>query len=323
MHAADSFLSPDDRLKLGIILAVLAVDVAWIALAGYSFDFASLVRILVVVPLLLAVAEIYRRWRPNPVFVVMTRETAWLIAFSAVAAVLSTLVITLDRPPIDDALAAFDRAVGLDWPAYHAYVTARPRLGLVFALLYFLALPITAFAVIGLSIAKRTDRASELVLAAMIGALIAIAISGLLPSSGALAYFRPDEAGLAHRPIVDLAYKQTFFDIRAGLVQHLSLDRIKGLIAFPSYHAALNVIVLLAFRGMPKVFWPLFVLTIAMLATTPVEGGHHLADAVGGTLLAILSVALAAFWRKRIGSDGTYSFRNGMCSASTSFSRTT
>jgi membrane-associated phospholipid phosphatase len=56
----------------------------------------------------------------------------------------------------------------------------------------------------------------------------------------------------------------------------------------------------LAFRGMPKFFWPLFVLNAAILATTPVEGGHHLADTLAGVVVAILAVAIAARIRTRL-----------------------
>ncbi len=300
MRPQGEYFSPEDRVKAGIMAVVAAVEAMWVALAGYSFDMSSIIRLIVVVSFLLAVAEIYRRWRPIHKFVVMTRETAWLLAFSAAAALLSNLLVMFDFPQIDDQLVALDRAIGFDWQAYYSYVTSRFVLGIVFSALYFVALPLIAFAVITLSIMDWTDRASELVLAAMIGALIAIAISAILPSSGGLAYYRPDESALVHQPIVDLAYKQAFFDLRAGTVTLFSLDGIKGLIAFPSYHATLNVIVVLAFRGMPKFLWPLMALNIAMLATAPVEGGHHLADIIGGSLLAAVSTVIAAAWQRRL-----------------------
>jgi hypothetical protein len=288
------FLTPDDRLKLAIILVVFAADVAWMWTAGYRFDWGSAVKLAAVLPLLFGVAYVYRRWRPNPIFVTMTKETAWLLAFSACAAVLSNLVVTWNLPQIDGAIAAFDHAIGFDWSTYYAFLTGQTWIGAAASLLYVLTLPLIAFAVIALSLKGRTDRASELVLAVMIGALIAILVSGILPSSGALAWFRPDGTGLAHKPIVDLDYKQAFFDLRDGRVPVFSLDGIKGLIAFPSYHATLSVLVVLAFRGMPKYFWPLFVLNAAILATTPVEGGHHLADTLAGVVLAIVAVAIAA-----------------------------
>ena len=285
--------TPEDWFKIALIAAIVAVDAIWIALASFHFALLSTVRVWLVVGALLVVAEFYRRFRPNPHFVVMVRETAWLLAFSAAAAVLSNLVITLNLPLIDNQLAAVDRMLGLDWQAYYAFVVARPTLGIVYALLYFAALPFIAFGVIALSVMGRAGRASELVLAAMIGALIAIAISGLWPSSGALAYFRPDPALALHHPIVDLDYKQAFFDLRSGAWTRFTLDDIRGLIAFPSYHVVLNTVIVLAFRGSWRIFWPVLLLNLAMMATAPVEGGHHFVDVFGGVAVAIVATWLA------------------------------
>ena len=296
--------TPEDMLKAALIVAIVAVDAIWMALAGDSFALLSSVRVCLAVGVLLAVAELYRRFRPNPHFVVMVRETAWLLAFSAAAAVLSNLVITLDFPLVDAHLAAFDRALGLDWQAYYATVVGHPALGLVFALLYFAALPFIAFGIIALSMMERTDRAGELVLAAMIGALIAIVISGLWPSSGALAYFRPDPALALHHPIVDLDYKQAFFDLRVGAWRHFTLDDIRGLIAFPSYHVVLNTVIVLAFRGLWKFFWPVLALNLAMMATAPVEGGHHFVDVIGGVVVAIVATFLASRLQRWLATAG-------------------
>ncbi len=299
-----SAFTAEDFLKIAVVLAIAVADVVWIEATSIHFAWFSTVRVIAVVGLLLVIAEFYARWRPNREFVVMVRETAWLLAFSAVAAVLSNLVVTLNLPLVDGSIDAVDRALHLDWPAYYAYVTAHPRLGLAYALLYFAALPFIAFGIIALPLMGRPERASEAVLAAMIGALIAIAISGLWPSSGALAYFRPDESLNLHHPIVDLDYKQAFFDLRSGALKSLTLDDIRGLIAFPSYHAVLNVIIVLAFRGIWKFFWPMLALNIAMLATTPVEGGHHFCDAIGGVAVAIVAVFLADRLRRWLGAIG-------------------
>lgn len=319
------FLSREDWLKVALILGITLLDAAWIGLTSFRYDWTGTLRVVLVMPALLAVAEIYRRWRPNPKFVIMTRETAWLLGFSAAGAILSNLAVTADLPLIDGRLAAVDRLLGFDWQAYYAFITARPYTGLLASLLYVAALPMIAFAVVTLCFIGRTERAQEMVLATMIGAFIAILISGLLPSSGALAYYRPNGDLLAHRPIVDLAYKQTFFDLRTGAASVLSLSDIKGLIAFPSYHATLSVLVVLAFRGMPRFFWPLFVLNLAVLLTTPVEGGHHLIDAVGGVVVAVVSVWIAAEWRNRlVASPGVaYSWRKGAASERISASRST
>jgi membrane-associated phospholipid phosphatase len=302
MQTETALFSREDWVKMAIIGAIVAIDLCWIWSAGFTFDWASALRLLAV-PVLLGVAELYRRWRPYPVFVTMTKETAWLLAFTASAALLSNLVITLGLPAIDNQIAAMDKALGFDWTAYYRFFAARPYVGLAASLLYVSTLPLIAFAVITLSLTQRVERAQELVLAAMIGAIIAITISGLLPAAGGLGHFRPEGVVLAHRPIVDLDYKQTFFDLRSGLVTAFSFSDMKGLIAFPSYHATLSVLVVLAFRGIPKFFWPLLVACTLILATTPVEGGHYLTDAIAGTIVAIVSVWIAAAWRRRIAGE--------------------
>ncbi|MFO1184598.1 MAG: phosphatase PAP2 family protein [Bauldia sp.] len=291
-------LSPEDRAKLMLTLGSGTLAAATMALRGYTFNWMSALLPLGISVALVAGAEIYRTTRPEPRFYLMMRETAWLLLFSPVAALLSNVLITLNFPGMDDWLTAFDRMIGFDWGSYYAFFTGRPLVGFVAALIYISVLPQLAIAIIVLSMMGRGERAKELSMAAMLGVLLAIVISTLLPASGALAYFRPDESLLAHRPIVDLDYKQAYFDLRAGLITHFDFYDLRGLIAFPSYHAVLSILISLSFRGVPKVFWPILILNIAAILTTPVEGGHDLASSIGGTLVGIASLLAAIIWRR-------------------------
>ena len=300
MQVENGILSREDNAKVAIIAALVLVDAGWMVLAGYHFAFASLTKVGCLFLILLAVGEFYRLRRPNPLFVTMMRETAWLVAFAAAAAILSNLIATMDLPIIDEPLVTIDRFMGFHWHRYYFFFTSQPALGLLASILYVSALPLVVVAMVGSAFAGRPQRTKELVLALMIGAVIAIVISGFLPSAGALAWFRPDESQFGHHPIVNLAYKQTFYDLRAGNISQFSLDDVKGLIAFPSYHATICTLVMLAFRGVRKVFWPLVAFNIAVLATTPVEGGHHLIDAFAGVAVAVISLRIAEAWRYRL-----------------------
>ena len=131
--------------------------------------------------------------------------------------------------------------------------------------------------------------------AVMLGALICIVVSAILPSAGALGTLRPPADFLAmNQPIVDLDYKQVFFDLRSGAERFISLDALHGLIAFPSYHCTLSALIVIAFIGSGFWFWPVLVLNLAVILSTPVDGGHHLSDAIGGVLVALASWALVA-----------------------------
>ncbi|MEJ0098118.1 MAG: phosphatase PAP2 family protein [Bauldia sp.] len=290
----------EDWVKVAIIATITAVDAVWVAKAGYRFDWSDLANLAVLLALLLLVAELYRRWRPNPKFVIMTRETAWLVAFTACAALLSNLATTRNFPLVDPALAAAGHFVGFSWIGWYNFVTTRPLLSATFSAVYTICLPQVAFAVVALSLLDRLDRARELVLAAMIGCLVAIAISTVFPSAGALAYFHHDLASINMPTVVNLDYKQAFFDLRAGRITDFSLNGLKGLIAFPSYHATLGVLAVFAFRGIHRFFWPMAALNLVMLAATPVEGGHYSVDVIGGVVVAAASLALASAVRRML-----------------------
>jgi hypothetical protein len=285
-------LDREDKLKTGIIALVLAIDVVGMMVLGLGFDWSSVVKVIVAWAALFGLGWFYLHVRPDRRISHLMRETAHLVAFSAAGAVLSYLAAAAGLPLIDAWLAAADRLIGFDWTGYVAAVNERPWLGVVSSFIYMSTLPQVAVAAILLPLIGLTERSREFVLAVMLAALAAIAISAVLPSAGALAYFRPGPDLLApNAPIVDLAYKQEFYRMRELAIPVLSLDGAKGLIAFPSYHVALSVLIALAFRDRMTLFVPLAILNFGVILATPVDGGHHLSDAIGGAALA-----LAALW---------------------------
>ncbi len=122
--------------------------------------------------------------------------------------------------------------------------------------------------------------------AVMVGGLICIAVSAILPAAGALAAIQPPaELVMANHPVVDLSYVQVIFDLRDGTLRALSLDNVYGLIAFPSYHCTL---VRAGRAGSiqlgPTIFLPLLALNVAVILSTPIDGGHHLVDGPAGVV---------------------------------------
>ncbi len=283
--------------KVAIIIGILAIDAIWIASTDFGFEGQSAVKVIAVSAFCGLVAYFYRTWRPMRAFEVVCTETAILLSFTAAAAPLSYLVTSLDRPLIDTQLIAVDAALGFDWSAYVGYVNERPLLGMICSAIYLTTLAQVALAVIVLGLGGKIERTQQFVAAVMLGALICILVSGILPSAGALATTRPSDAFWGnHHPVVDLAYKQTFFDLRSGAERFMSLDQMKGMIAFPSYHGTLSALLILAFFRVGHWFWPILVLNALILLATPVEGGHHLVDVIGGVAVACTSWYFAGFF---------------------------
>jgi hypothetical protein len=68
---------------------------------------------------------------------------------------------------------------------------------------------------------------------------------------------------------------------------------VRGLIAFPSYHAVLALIVMWYARYLPRLFWPLVATNVLVLVATPIHGGHHLVDVLAAFPVTVLSLLLA------------------------------
>lgn len=294
-------MDAEDKLKLAVIAAIFAIDVAGFSAFGLRFDWTSTMVLATVWPIIMALGWFYKVKRPEPAISRLLWEVAHLTLFSAVAAMLSYLAVGLNRPLADEFFVAIDAMIGFDWMAYVGFVNDRPWLGDLSTLLYISTLMQVALAAILLPLLGRIDRARELVMAVFISALAAIAFSAVYPTSGALAYFRPDEAFyMANQPLVDLAYKEEFFRMRALAIPELSLQGARGLIAFPSYHVGLSILIALMFRGMPWLFWPLLALNVGVIFTTPIDGGHHLIDGIGGAVVGLVSLWVTVRLRRSI-----------------------
>lgn len=295
-------MDSEDGFKMCVIASVFVTDVVVMTALGLHFDWPSAAMAATAWLGLMALGRFYATRRIDPPVSHLMRETAHLVAFTAVAAVLSYLAAAANRPLVDEWLVLADGLFGFDWEGYVGFVNERPGLGAISSAIYMSTLPQVAVAAILLPMIGLTDRSREFVLAVMFAALIAILVSAILPSAGALAYYRPDASFMAQNsPVVDLAYKDEFYRMRALAIATISLDGAKGLIAFPSYHVALSVLIALAFRGRWAFFIPFAALNFAVILTTPVDGGHHFSDALGGTIVAVFSLVLASRVRAALG----------------------
>ena len=287
--------------KMLITAAVIVVDMIWISLTDFTFAPASAIKVVGVVALLLAIGWFYRVHRPMKNFEVMCSETAILLAFSSSAAVLSYLVTSLNLPLIDPWLIKTDALIGFEWMAYSGTIYGDPLLSTISTIVYVTTITQVAFCVILLGLSGQFMIGRRLGAAVVFSGLICVGISGILPSAGAMGYLQPDPAFInAGTPIVDLAYKQVFFDLRSGVERFISLDALHGLIAFPSYHGTLSALVVISLWNVPYVRYPALLLNAAVIAFTPAEGGHHLTDALAGVLVAFLAWYLAGVFARKI-----------------------
>jgi membrane-associated phospholipid phosphatase len=282
-----------DSVIWAAIAAVAAIDLVAPFVSNFFLEWWSFVPPTLAALALTGGAWFYCRRRPDPRVASGLENTAQLVAFAAVAAPLSYLAAAANLPLQDHMLDAADRALGLDWQALLGWMNASPAVYAVLRPIYFsLTLQMTA-AVLGLAFTGRLLRLRVYVLSFILAALITIAISALLPAAGAWPYYGLTAYYSPHvTPAVSTSWP-VFYGLRDGSFRALTAIGSEGIISFPSLHAALAVIVVLALWPIPILRWAILALNVAMLAATPIDGSHYFTDVFAGVGLAVLCFVAA------------------------------
>jgi membrane-associated phospholipid phosphatase len=296
------------QLAAALTATVVVVDALWLALGRVTIDTAliaaQVASLLAIVAGMMLVDRLVA-WRLAGDNSAVARHlkalaasltpiavcTGLMAVFCLAGVILSYLAASLALPLQDDALARFDRALGLDWPAMIAWLAAYPALtqGLVVAYnSIFIQAPLV---VVMLAIAGRREQLSEFMGALVLAGTLAVLISAVLPAVGGYTFHKLDPAGTAFAgPLTGIWYLEEFLQVRAGTLAHIDIRNLQGLIQFPSFHSALAVLFAVYVGTFSLLRWPALALNGVMLFSTLPIGGHHLADTLGGMAIAALSV---------------------------------
>ncbi|HEX3502843.1 MAG TPA: phosphatase PAP2 family protein [Xanthobacteraceae bacterium] len=232
--------------------------------------------------------------RRDPQVIFVLAGIAQVVTITALMTPLTYIAASINWPLQDANLLAIDRFFQIDWAAYVRFVDAHPVLAAWLGYGYtMIRWPIFAIPVI-LAATHRYRRIEEFIFA-FGAALIATAIiSALVPAIGVY-----QQIGLEPSTLHNLdpqAYLQQLRDLpptRSGALRHLDLTGLAGIVTFPSFHAASAA--LYAWALWP-VKWarPIVVLANgAMLAATPIIGGHYFIDLFAGIAVAVIAIVAA------------------------------
>lgn len=284
------------RLLVLIVGATVLVDATWTDLAHFDLDKQGYLALLGLTLALAAGGTFYGRSRPDSRLSAMLFGCAFLVCFSASFSLLNYLLLTVAGHRIDLALAAADRAMGFNWPAMMAAMANHPALDFVFRNCYLSVLPQVALLIVALSGCGHEVRVYEACLAIALAAIVTVLVWTIFPSFGAFAVYDLP-ASLTRRLDVALdgRYAHELQKLLASGPGFISPRSARGLVGFPSYHAALAVIVAWHMRPVKMLFWPVAAIDVIVLVATPIQGGHHVVDVIAGLGVAILAIA-AARW---------------------------
>jgi PAP2 superfamily len=266
--------------RVWVLLLLLSFcDIAWAETR--SITVSDWWPVIVVGAALLGIAIGSRRTGKSRLAAMAEWTLLWII-FSVSGALLTYLAAANGGPLYDANLAAVDADLGFNARSWFSLVNEHPLLRLPLTLAYKSLTPQIAFSVLWLSWLGWEHRNAELLANVTIGLLLTTAVFCLYPTLGPCAG-EPDFAD---------AYIQDLLGLRSGSLPSIDVMLLKGVIAFPSFHAVLAVLFTYAHRRSAS-FVGVAAVNLVMLISIPSEGGHYLVDVVGGLAIGGLAIVAA------------------------------
>jgi membrane-associated phospholipid phosphatase len=262
-------------------VAFFVVDVGWCLAGQWTIALRDIVLLCLIgvsplIPLLLS------RYRNDAKIRDACISVALFIVFSNVGGVLSYLVVSTDAPLVDSTLAAWDQALGFDWPNVYLWVQQHHIVSSVFTVAYGGIFPEIAIITCWLCFTRETQGLSELYSVIVIAFIATCVIAGLFPAAGASTFY----ASAVH---ADISMLSNFQPLRAGSLKTIDMFHVQGLFSFPSFHAVMAIALAYAMRK-SRAFPAFAVFNGVVILSTPTCGGHYLVDVLAGAATVFASI---------------------------------
>lgn len=226
----------------------------------------------------------------------ITLYLALMIPAFVTAGILSYVAVPISGALVDAQLVALDHALGFNWLAFLRFTSGTPYIPAILEFCYhsyywqFMAMPFVFVA------AGQQRALLEFAAASTVAGLATTSISALFPAIGPVAYFQPTDLDFsAYEKIAGGWHLEQYQALRSGAA--FMLDKGTGLIAFPSFHTVLAILVCFAARKLPLTLRiPIFVINgILIIGALPV-GGHYLVDILAGMAVAAASICATCYF---------------------------
>jgi len=274
-----------------LLAALLAVSVLLFQISALGFNWAiAWVCLGEVVPLW-CLAFVYTYLRRDARIATLAHGLSVALAFTAIAEVLSYLTVSWQRPLIDDVLARADDALGLGWEAPFHWLVAHPVFYNIAFYAYCSHIAQYALLIAILNFLGRMERCWEMLWLIIMTCCVCLVFSALWPAMGAFGHYN------AH---ADSSYLKAFLSLHNGQMRVIGDDDMRGIIQFPSFHAAMACIFMYVARGIRFLAPLVLILNITLLTATPAIGGHYYVDVFAGIAVAALMIALLRKYGARL-----------------------
>jgi len=239
---------------------------------------------------LAAIGAYVRQAKGAPRIALALVGAAIFSGFTAVSAVFIFALFPLPHALIDPALIRIDSSLGYHWPGLVAWLAQYPWIAKILGWVYHSSLVQMFLTILLLAALSRELVLHRFLLAGIITLILAVTIWWIAPSVGPSAFQTIPEADrLATGLYFSPAYGEYLLQLVNVGPHRISPEVVTGVVAFPSYHMIMALLVVWFLRG-TLAFLPAALVNTAMVPATLSHGGHHLVDLVGGLAVFALGI---------------------------------
>ncbi len=298
------------RFNCALIALMATLNFALGFLLAFRWNYKVLLEpeggiILIIIAIFSTVCFIYTYLRRD----VMIRDfSLYFILFffsSTMLGPLSYFAAALNFPLQDTSLAAIDSALGLNWLDWLAFTIRNDWLREWSNFIYGLTTPLMFAVMLSLPVVCGIASLKRFVTAYSLCGFVVCVLSAPFVATGTYQYYGLDVQALnGFVPAVFQAgtfvdYMPTLHGLRDGTIRVISFVDGKGIVAFPSFHAVLSVLMILCYVGrspLQKVLLALaIIINVAILITVPASGGHYFIDVIAGILIGVAGWVVSGY----------------------------
>lgn len=283
-----------ERFLLLICLCLTGINLTSILLKGLSVSWSGYMAGFLVSFSLITAGLFYRISDRSLGISLGLMGTGIYIWFSIMMSLYNYLLLPVNRPIIDPALVKIDAWFGFYWPDIMFWAAENPLPSAILKYTYLSTALQIIILIMWHGLKGRSEALYTLLITMTVSVIVAICFWGLFPSLGTAAYYDlPEDVWNSVRPVVDYSYGQELNALIANGPEMLIPNEVRGLIAFPSYHAVLAFAAIWSARKIKYLFPVFLVLNIMMMPATIIHGGHHLIDLPAGFLTFLFGLCAA------------------------------